>query len=354
MSIKVRRKPKRAVKSIKPMKKQTVSSTVKQNQIYDIGIKAIIICVSAAAIALAYTGFRAISGADMKPARIETPVQAAVPSPVQAAVEPTPVKAVPLPSKFRHFLKNVNKKEEIPKIHLEEAKALYESGKALFIDARGISEYNEAHIPGAINIMTSDSIEKIKSLEKELAGKILVPYCHGAGCHLSDKVAMNLFDAGYRKLAIYFGGWPEWTGANMPVVKYEPPPEYKHLMNEAASEKEIPEITLDEAKFLFDHNLANFIDTEYQDGYNKIHINIAASIPADKVDQLLPTHENFLKRKPNVVYCHGRGGKSRKTAEKLYKAGIKNVMVFIDAIPQWEKAGYPMYKYEPPQQSGRR
>jgi len=339
-------------------KKKAKKSTKKQLKkpeiltgVYNIILKSIIIVVVSTVIALSYTGIRIAVGADKKIESIPvsgTPevasdtiiaVSEALPSPT-----PTPTKIYHIPLKYRYLFKDQKKKEDIPKIHLEEAKVLQESGKAIFIDARGPSEYNDAHIPGAISIPVGDAQNKIQQYKELFKDKVLVPYCHGAGCHLSDKVAYALYDAGYKKVVIYFGGWPEWTQANMPVEKYEPPEQFKHLFEEAASEKDIKQITLEEAKFLYDNGLANIIDVDTQENYNKIHIERAVTINVDKMKDMLRGYDYFLKQKPNVLYCHGRGGKSKQAAGILYKEGYKKVLLFINALPQWEKAGYPIWR----------
>ncbi len=250
-----------------------------------------------------------------------------------------------IPAKYKYLFAESKTKETIPKIHLKEAKVLYESGKALFIDARGIGEYNISHIPGSESMGASEAATKIPLLKDKLQDKVLVTYCHGTGCHLSDKVAAALFDAGYRKICIFFGGWPEWTQANMPVQKYEPPAEYKYLFDEAASAGAVKKLTLTEAKFLYDNDLANFIDADDADKFNKMRIKWAYSIPADKTGDMLQSYSAILSQKPIVVYCRGFfNGNASKAAEKLFKAGYKKIHIFNNALSQWEKAGYPIDK----------
>jgi rhodanese-related sulfurtransferase len=312
---------------------------------------AFIVAIVAIAGVVLYAGVSYKAKADKKAAevKIAQEQQAAARATAEAiaampTATPVPPKKQVIAPQFAYLLKNVSKRESIPKIHIEEAKALMDSGRALFVDARGVGEYEQSHIKGAISMPAGITPEKIKEQEEALKGKVLITYCHGVGCHLSDKTAFSLYDAGYRKIAIFFGGWNEWTAANYPVEKYEPPEQYKPLFEEAVSGKEIREITLDEAKFLYDKNLANFVDVDYQDKYNEIRLERAVSFAIDKADQMLPGYGPFFSQKPVVLYCHGKGGKSRQVAEKLYAAGYKRLLLFIDAIPQWEKAGYPMYK----------
>lgn len=337
--------------------KQTTKKQIKRldwlPEIYNVVLKAVIIVVISTIIALSYTGIRAALNVDNKTMNQTVATAEATSNTTNAVADtpqptPTPTKVYHIPFKYSNLFKEHSKKEDIPKIHLEEAKVLFESGRALFIDARSAGEYNDAHIPGAVLITVGEAPTKIPQLKDVLKDKVLVPYCHGAGCHLSDKVAYSLFDAGYKKVVIYFGGWPEWTQANMPVEKYEPPAQYKHLFEEAASEKDIKQITLEEAKFLYDNGLANFIDVDTQEKYNKMHIDRAVTIPIDNMKDMLRGYDYFLKQKPNVLYCHGRGGKAKQAAGILYKEGYKKLLLFINAIPQWEKAGYNMWKMPPP------
>jgi len=95
---------------------------------------------------------------------------------------------------FSYLLDPVPSKDAIHHIDIEEAKFLYDSGKAVFVDARGVTEYKEAHIRGAVSIPTSATPEEIAQLRPRLQNKVLVTYCHGVGCHLADKVAYKLYD----------------------------------------------------------------------------------------------------------------------------------------------------------------
>ncbi len=129
----------------------------------------------------------------------------------------TPEPAVKQLRNMEKKKKEAVNKESILKVDIDEAEILYKSGKALFVDARGAFEFDDARIKGAINIPAGDAERRIEAQKELLKDKILVTYCSGAGCHLADKVANALFDSGYRKVVIFFGGWPKWTSAGLPV-----------------------------------------------------------------------------------------------------------------------------------------
>lgn len=304
----------------------------------DTFIGSVVICVVAFVVALMYTGTRVLAGID----KIDMSGGAAA----QASAEPAPeqLDRTPLPAKFRHLANNVSKREDIPKIHIAEATALFKSGQALFIDTRSEQDYKKSRIPGSIFIGAGDPPAKIEAYADKLRGKILVPYCHGVGCQLSDKVANKLYEMGYRKIAVFFGGWPEWTQAEMPREEYKHPPQFEHLFKEAGSVSEIREIKLEEAKYLYDNGLGAFVDADSREKYSEKTIAGAISIPYDSVKQIYPSYRGHLLQKTVVVYCQSRGTKSKKVAEELYNEGIKRIYLFNNAIPLWEQSGYPMIK----------
>jgi rhodanese-related sulfurtransferase len=104
-------------------------------------------------------------------------------------------------------------------IHIDDAKKFSEDPSVLFLDARAKVEYDQGHIPGAIPMPLAEfDAYYAKYASKIKKAKKLVTYCHGIGCMLSDKLAQKLWvDKKYRNVASFFGGWPQWQQANLPV-----------------------------------------------------------------------------------------------------------------------------------------
>ena len=101
-------------------------------------------------------------------------------------------------------------------INIEQAKNLYEQS-ALFIDAREKEEYESSHVRGAINIPFYSFEEyknQLKNIEKS---RVIVTYCGGTDCELSILLGNKLFELGYKKTFIFFGGWNDWLEAKNPV-----------------------------------------------------------------------------------------------------------------------------------------
>jgi len=105
-------------------------------------------------------------------------------------------------------------------ISLEEAYNVYESGGAIFIDTRKITDYDQGHIKDSINIYAEqleDYKDVIASLPKEIK---IITYCGGTDCDLSIELANYLVEEGFFDVKIFFGGWIEWKNAGYPVESF--------------------------------------------------------------------------------------------------------------------------------------
>jgi hypothetical protein len=53
---------------------------------------------------------------------------------------------------------------EVPRVSLVDAKAAYDSGKAVFVDVRGEPYYSQKHIKGALSISLQDLPQRMSEL----------------------------------------------------------------------------------------------------------------------------------------------------------------------------------------------
>ena len=103
-------------------------------------------------------------------------------------------------------------------IHIKQAYNLYQQN-AFFIDAREPEDFKYAHIKNSINI-PFDHFDNYKHLLDNInKEKIIVTYCAGTDCDLSKLLGNLLFEMGYKKVFIFFGGWNEWLEADYPIEK---------------------------------------------------------------------------------------------------------------------------------------
>ena len=83
---------------------------------------------------------------------------------------------------------------------------------AILIDARPPVFYRLGHIPGALNLSRKAFEEAYARLKPQLKpGARLIVYCSGNACEDSHAVAAALRERGHPDVAIYTGGWEEWS-----------------------------------------------------------------------------------------------------------------------------------------------
>lgn len=103
-------------------------------------------------------------------------------------------------------------------ITLEEARALHDKGKAVFLDARDPASFRERHITGALNIIPETvpaNLVLLQSLSK--SGKMLITYCDGIECPLGSELARNLRQQGLSDVKVLAKGLSYWVEAKYPV-----------------------------------------------------------------------------------------------------------------------------------------
>jgi rhodanese-related sulfurtransferase len=109
---------------------------------------------------------------------------------------------------------------EVEGVSTEEMLRMIQEGLTVVIDARGPSEYENGHLPGAINIPYEKLPEMLDKLQTEAPiGVPVVCYCRGPLCDLSDSLADELRFMGYQNVQVYKGGWEHWTEAGHETVE---------------------------------------------------------------------------------------------------------------------------------------
>ncbi|MBW1960774.1 MAG: rhodanese-like domain-containing protein [Deltaproteobacteria bacterium] len=100
---------------------------------------------------------------------------------------------------------------------VEAAKMLFDSGKALFVDARPPAAYEEGHIRDAVSLPYTRFDKEIeKFINKYPLSTEIVVYCSGRNCKDSHKLAQLLYAAGFQNIKIFIGGYPAWKEKSYP------------------------------------------------------------------------------------------------------------------------------------------
>jgi len=102
-------------------------------------------------------------------------------------------------------------------ISLEDATYLHKKGSAIFIDARHEYDFQQGHIPGAINLPLSEFDTDTLLIRSLPRNKTVVTYCDGQECNSSVALAQKLLAAGFTQVNIFFGGWNEWKSAHAEI-----------------------------------------------------------------------------------------------------------------------------------------
>lgn len=87
----------------------------------------------------------------------------------------------------------------------------------VLVEALGAGFYDDAHLPGAVNIPPGH-VDRLAPQLLADRGAPIVVYCTGA-CSSSDAVARRLKELGYRAVSVYAGGKQDWVEHGLPVER---------------------------------------------------------------------------------------------------------------------------------------
>ncbi|MBN2226590.1 MAG: rhodanese-like domain-containing protein [candidate division Zixibacteria bacterium] len=109
-----------------------------------------------------------------------------------------------------------------PFISLDEAAALSQSSRVIFVDSRYPEDYVYGRIAGSINLpfeLIEDFWDRVTlNMPKD---REYVVYCSGDECETSLLLGREMVYQGYEKVYVFFGGWREWERAGLPVERGE-------------------------------------------------------------------------------------------------------------------------------------
>lgn len=109
---------------------------------------------------------------------------------------------------------------DAPFASLQDAIDLQRDPKVIFLDARSPEEFEKGRIAGARPLPYYQLMDyQERALNGASADTVMVIYCEGIGCELSFFLARELQSAGYKNLRIFYGGYPEWQSAGLPIEK---------------------------------------------------------------------------------------------------------------------------------------
>ena len=91
-------------------------------------------------------------------------------------------------------------------------------GTATMVEVLGPMYFDDAHLPGALNIPL-DLIDTLASSLLPDADALIVVYCSDASCQSSQIAGERLEELGYRNVAVYADGKLDWIEHGLPVER---------------------------------------------------------------------------------------------------------------------------------------
>jgi 3-mercaptopyruvate sulfurtransferase SseA len=94
-----------------------------------------------------------------------------------------------------------------------------ENKRGLVLDARPEIFHRLGHVPGALSLPRDDFETGYAALKGKLEAdrsQAIVIYCSNASCEDSGLVKKSLSALGFINIALYEGGWSDWTNAKKP------------------------------------------------------------------------------------------------------------------------------------------
>lgn len=127
-------------------------------------------------------------------------------------------------------------------ISLADAITLFQSGQAVFVDAREAEEYALGHIEGALALDPLSFGQDFPALRERMEGMTVVTYCDGEHCELSHELAEQLKSMGLQDVRVLKNGWSLWRDQGLPTATGS-----QAAPQEAPLEPAVEELEADEA-----------------------------------------------------------------------------------------------------------
>lgn len=228
-------------------------------------------------------------------------------------------------------------KKSYKEVSLPVVKSAQAKNKALIIDARPYKKFLKETIPGSIGIPDTEMDKLVGRFPANKDEKIIA-FCGGYKCAKSHKVAKKLVKMGYKNVAVYAGGLPQWKKAGLATTSAGSKKAATAPVKEAAkfSKKGIllgsDEGTVDGEWFkkliLTDKVPSNvqIVDVTSAEEFKSGHFKGAINIPAGDISAK-DLYAKLPKDKAVVFNCTA-GGRSLEAWTLLYEAKLDVSEIF--------------------------
>lgn len=154
----------------------------------------------------------------LKQALWQTPLLLAAACLLAMVVSSLQTDGIPLVGDWSDEARYNTTKEERLIIDLATAKHLFETGGALFVDARPVSQYAQEHIRGAICLPWQQVDDYLMNVFDRLeSAETIIAYCDGEHCDLSHELTFFLKELGFENVRVLVNGLTVWQQAGLPI-----------------------------------------------------------------------------------------------------------------------------------------
>lgn len=195
-----------------------------------------------------------------------------------------------------------------------------EKGGYTLIDSRPLPRFQEATIPGAINL-PYPAFQKFKDRLPPDKDRLVIFFCGGVTCTMSPKSMEIAKSMGYTNPKVYREGMPEWSERRPGVTSAA-------FFKEAFIVKGIPHVLIDVRE-----------PAAVRAGY----IPGAVGIPAADVKKAIAQLPDRKLNAPLFVYDDTGGEAAWKAARAISAAGFPNVTVVSGGFSGWKAGANPVY-----------
>ena len=192
--------------------------------------------------------------------------------------------------------------------------------KYMLLDVRGIGNFQEAHLPGAVAV-PSYRFDKYKDRLPKDKGTLIVTYCNGYGCGMSPGIFRVLTEGlGYTNVKSFSGGMPLWAGTSQPL--YAEPEFLKFLQDNAKPD----------AYVLVDVRGAE----QAKSGHIAGAINLSAA-DVKAVFEAMPSD-----KKARILLYGDNNAEAEAVSRALKVNNYTAVSILNGGLAAWKEKGYPV------------
>lgn len=193
-------------------------------------------------------------------------------------------------------------------------------GNYMVLDVRGISNFEEGHLPGAVAV-PNYRFDKYKDRLPKDKNTQLITYCNGYGCGMSPSMFRELTEGlGYKKVKMFSGGIPLWTATSQPL---HTEPEF--------------------LKYLLDHGKADsyvLVDLRSPEKAAKEHIPGAVNLPGTDMKEVFEALPG--DKKARIILYADNMAEADKARRTLAVNNFTAVSELNGGIAAWKAKGYPV------------